>query len=188
MARRGVALWAIQWVGRWGGDSVRLYTAQAFADRRAALAIEAAEGRCVAGEAHRDVRDTELWELVEQVRETGRVKEDLGVASGVAEYIPQMATRAAEEVAEIATQTEQAEDGIVATNLATGLSHFVPRDWTDGAPVSAWKAECGWAFTSATNVKLGRGQPTPPVCKHCLRVRARTQPGGVHVPTSSSSG
>ena len=41
-ARRGLPLWAIQYLGRWGSDSVRLYTAQAFAERHAEFSVRVA--------------------------------------------------------------------------------------------------------------------------------------------------
>merc|ERR1711940_345504 len=60
LARRGLPLWAIQYIGRWGSDSIRLYTAQAFADRHAELSRDVAAGRAV----YRNPLTTEHWELV----------------------------------------------------------------------------------------------------------------------------
>ena len=183
LARRGLAVWAIQYVGRWGGDSVKLYVAQAFADRRATLAVDAARGR-----TEQTDYDTELWELVEAWRESGAPPTAAAAPPGIAIPLADPGEVAAVAVNEVATQTDGSATRSV-TNLGTGLSHILAPDWAETLPPHQWQAWCGWAFAGRA-FRLGRSEPAHPICKWCLRKRARLEgePVGVHVPGETASG
>ena len=66
-ARRGLALWQIQCVGRWGGNTVEQYVAEAFAEIRADWAVDGSVQR-EAKRARSDERqEVRIWEASEGV-------------------------------------------------------------------------------------------------------------------------
>ena len=151
---------------------------------RATLAIDAARGR----DEQKDY-DAGLWELVEAWRESGVVPTSAAALPGVAVPLADPGEVAAVAVHEAATQTEGSGTRSV-TNLGTGLSHILAPDWAETLPPHQWQAWCGWAFAGGA-FRRSRGEPAHPVCKLCLRKRARREGapvGGVHVPGETASG
>ena len=177
MARRGLPLWAIQFLGRWGSDSVRLYTAQAYADHYAAFSAQVAEG----ARQHPERLDLELWAMAEEVKGNPAAAEELPAKERVAELLPpeevseaQRPEAQAEEVPEPGEPPLQAQF-ILCT--ATGRTHRTSEGWSPEAALPAWRARCGWAFARG-NSRLPTGRPRPPFCKVCFR--------GVKVPGGDS--
>ena len=174
LARRGLPLWAVQYLGRWGSSSVRQYTAEAYADRRAVLSRVAAAGGLDDPDA-RAPEDVELWELA-----AGGGAEQETVGSPATEKAREVGIVAGAVVdtvrAEAATQTVPAAYRTV-TNLRNGVAHAVPAEWSLEMPTAAWKARCGWTW-AAGYARMGRGPLTAPACDKCLRAVGATQAGG----------
>ena len=63
---RGLKLWQVQYIGRWGGATVEIYAGEAFARARSGWALAVARGR------HQEVDDDSvgpaLWEIQQQIK------------------------------------------------------------------------------------------------------------------------
>ena len=163
MARRGLPLWAVQYQGRWGGDSVRLYTAQAYADRYASLSLDAASSAPV----ERGSAAAEHWEIVSEARLPGFKASELEGAEAVNECIGGGAKRIIEEPAEGMVPIPPAPAGTCpryVLNRSTGLAHRLPAGWAVSEPLAGWKAACGWTFGSGADALLVVSQPARPWC------------------------
>ena len=76
-ARWGLALWQIQYVGRWGGNTVEQYVAEAFAEIRADWVVDGSVQR-EAKRARSDERqEVRLWEISEELRRLSAAVEDV---------------------------------------------------------------------------------------------------------------
>ena len=159
-------MWSVQYLGRWGSDAVRLYTAQAYAEAYSQFSADAAAG----AHAHRPRLDVELWAMVEQARaEPGCVGEAAGadVAKAVLdEGVVEAA--AGEEAARVEKEVtvKPKGGGMCVTNKESGLTHATRPDWSDDLPFARWKSRCGWAFGGANGQLVRR--PAPPFCSKCF--------------------
>ena len=170
LARRAVPLWAVQYAGRWGSDTVRRYTAQAYAELHASISRDAAE----AAWQNRRRIDQELWSLVDDVRcdpagaaeAAGKERAEQVMGKGVAESA--QAEAAADEAREAAIAPPGG--GRFVRNRDSGIAHATHTAWSESTPFSQWKARCGWVFAGA-NVQLATSA-APPFCKKCFKGRA----------------
>ena len=162
MARRGLPLWAIQYLGRWGSDSVRLYTAQAYADRHAALSLEVAASRPV----RRGAIDSEHWEVVAEAQAPDFSGDRVEGAQAVEDVIGGGVPAVTREPAEGMRQTQGEAGGgspRYVINRGTGLAHRLEEGWAPTQPLMGWRAACGWNFSGA-NALLVAARPPRPWC------------------------
>ena len=156
-------MWAIQYLGRWGGDSVRLYTAQAFAVRYGQLSLDVAAARA----ARRTPIDAELRELPADARAVDAGHLELDGAREIEEVLGEGVPAILGEALAGAEPLREAAGGEAAryvTNRGTGVTHRVPAGWHASQPRGTWRAACGWAFSgdgALLTVELPRG----PWCK-----------------------
>jgi len=164
-ARRGLKLWQIQYIGRWGGSSVEKYVGEAFSDLRAGWSKGV--GEAVAKGPRRDADDTQLWEIKAQLQElTPLAREVADIRSEIATFKKQAVsdkqplTQAAAEALDF--EEEAVEDkswpvsaasvaklllrGRVAhaINVRTGMTHAVDLVDLSSCDPKRWSAACGW--------------------------------------------
>ena len=76
--RRGLQLWQVRYIGRWGGNTVEIHAAEAFADARSGWAISVAQG-AEASTTHSGCNlGAALWELKEEVSSLQSVAQEIG--------------------------------------------------------------------------------------------------------------
>ena len=141
---------------------MRLYTAQAYADRHAKMSLDVAEGEPV----NRTNVECEHWEVVTESNAPGFVAEELDGADAVNEVIGGGVGAVVSEPAEGMVPTPPAPVGSnprYVTNRGTGLAHRLPEHWSVSQPMYGWKAACGWSFAGA-NALLTVAQPQRPWC------------------------
>ena len=161
MARKGLPLWAIQYLGRWGSDSVRLYTAQAYADRLAQLSLDVAAACAV----RRAPINTELWELPAEAaaaksREEG-LEGEAAVERTLADGVPAVL---GEAVADALPQPgAEGEAARFVVNRGTAVVHRVAPGWSIAQPRASWRAACGWGFAGDAAL-LAAALPRGPRC------------------------
>ena len=163
LARRGLPLWGIQYLGRWGGDAVRVYTAQAFADIYAKLSVDAAAATPI----HRAPLDKEHWELVVEYNEPrwsaegyqGAEEAERTIGGGT-QAVVEAAPEGTAPMVPVKPGDKRAR---YVTNRSTGLAHRLPADWALGQPMAGWKTGCGWGFAGG-NALLTVLLPPRPWC------------------------
>ena len=174
LARAGIDEWAIQLLGRWGSQAIRLYTRQAALERSATWASRAVK-RLSSG----DVKGGQLDEG--NLRGTIRslLKEALcSFCPGLSEK--QAAALRDDVVRELRAQASSSNTaapssvpeqlGHFIKNAATGVVHL-----SEGGPagrISSWTTKCGWKFAAQSNAEYSV-TPEPPglhkfLCEKCL--------------------
>ena len=167
-AKRGLMLWQIQYLGRWGGSSVELYVAEAMADLRATWSKGTSSDSRNLDAKELDGRH--LWELEHAVEEAKKNTKDVkelmskllseGVASNV--YSDKDALMMEELVAEVVEKEADVELlSFTAANIVKlstlGLHAVVvnkENGTVHGASIEAlgceypasWISACGWHF------------------------------------------
>ena len=168
MARRGLPLWAVQYLGRWGSGTVRVYTAQAYADHYANFSAQVAAG----ARAEAERLDLELWAMAEQVKADPGASDRLPAQEVVREVLPQEAVEEAQVPEPAATEHPAPGEGVGHAGYvlctATGRTHLTAEGWSPSTELVGWRARCGWAFARG-NSRLPTGRPTPPFCQKCFR-------------------
>ena len=149
------------YLGRWGGDSVRRYTAQAFAVRYGQLSLDVA----AACASRRVPLHTELWELPAEAAaasaSSSRLDGEAVVEEILGEGVPGVMEAAVEEVKP--QRAAEAGDIRFVTNRGTGVTHKVPPGWSVAQPRAGWRAACGWAFAGDCAL-LAASLPPAPWC------------------------
>ena len=148
---------------------MRTYTAQAYADRNAAMSLEVAG----AAPVQRDSLDSEHWEVVTDARGQDFSPEGLAGAAAVDELIEGGTARVVAEPAEGMTPIEGAPASgspRYVINRSTGRAHRLRADWAPTQPSCGWRAACGWAFSGA-DVLMVVARPQRPWCtqKGCFK-------------------
>ena len=168
LARRGLPLWSVQFLGRWGSEAVRLYTAQAYAELYGEFSVQAAANV----RSHAPRLDLELWAMVEQLRSSPPEAEATPGAEAARVVLQG-------DVVQAAVAAEQDRDtkgeemaapggGRWVTNRSTGVTHETARGWAEDIPIAAWRTRCGWSFSSSVAV-MSRRRPRPPFCERCFK-------------------
>ena len=129
LARRGVELWSIQLLGRWGGETVRRYLAEAH--------LEVASRRAAAGDA--GLVGLDLEGLLDKIR--SREVRPEAIRCPLARAHLQQETTLADSIAESAAGSSPQ---LWVTNLASGVAHKV---LVRASPACALDiTHCGWRF------------------------------------------
>lgn len=179
-ARRGLALWQIQYLGRWGSNTVEIYVGEAFADLRACWS-EASGDSINMKKLKADVEEAEVawsdvvaqvrkaWSLAKDVEdlrkelETFRDK-DAGWARDWKKHEEEM-----EDLVDEATQdgtVDVTAEAIIklkgfvgqvsVVNTRTCTSHAVDLKALAAADPATWAAACGWRIKTGDAVfKVG---------------------------------
>ena len=177
-ARRGLALWQIQYVGRWGGNTVEQYVAEAFAEIRADWAMDGSVQR-EAKRARSDERqEVRLWEVSEELRRLSAAVEDLtGLRAELLKYktgggtfpnalcdetmerdlVDEALSEGTFEIsAENITRLRHRRSRIHVVNRRSNVVHAVDLD-SMASPTSWWSPAGGWrsGWSAACGWKFG---------------------------------
>ena len=177
-ARRGLALWQIQYVGRWGGNTVEQYVAEAFAEIRADWAVDGSVQR-EAKRARSDERqEVRLWEVSEELRRLSAAVEDItGLRAELLKYkagSSAVPNAICQETMERDLVNEALSEGtfeisveniarlrhrrskIHVANRRTNVVHAVDLDNME-SPTSWWSPASGWrsGWSAACGWKFG---------------------------------
>ena len=176
-ARRGLALWQIQYIGRWGGPTVEIYVGEAFAEIRAGWADGDGQ-RAGPKRARQDEReDLQLWEVTEQLRRLSAAvadvrsyQEELSRFKGASNAFPEALCdeAVAEGLADEATSagmfaiTHETVDRFLAVqtnvcvvNCRSCVLHAIDLGSMASSTASTWSAACGWRFGAADGILAG---------------------------------
>ena len=167
-ARRGLALWQIQYIGRWGGPTVEIYVGEAFAEIRAGWA-DAGASRAGAKRARQNEKeDLQLWEVMEQLRRLSSVvadvrsfQEELGKCklAGGAHTSALCDEAVAKDIAEEALNEgtfvvspesiekfSKGQTSFCVVNCRSCVLHAVDLCSVATSASSSWTTSCGWNF------------------------------------------
>ena len=154
LARAGLELWAIQLMGRWGSDAVKLYVRDAF--------VGASEGW-----ARKAVEQADLEDLVAKECPSFPAEQPQTEA---AETVCQELLRPAFDHAAAAARAEEAELSERVVVSSTGIAHVVLRGPPDVDLANATSV-CGWAFGGG-RARLGGMELIPnshkQLCARCF--------------------
>ena len=160
LAKRGVPLWQIMFVGRWGSATVERYVADSHAERLAGLACAAKPGLPVAATSGLD-----WWAVQEEFAglrlKVGALTTDVrdSVACLLRQELQddfrQLREHQARLIAEeaglgcpTATQPSGNAASCFVTNLDTGVTNVSQVDGGTNPP-RTWRTACGWHFAFA---------------------------------------
>jgi hypothetical protein len=183
LIRRGLELWQVQYIGRWGSSTVELYIAAVMAERRAELAALAARPRATAGalawaapesgDAPGERDSTAYWEIKSELTSMlGKLKDVDAVVVELKElatagWRATAAKLSDSELNDLVLEATAAKPGIevgkpaYVLNRVTGVAHRVSVERLRASCVSGWRSECGWAFGKGSGVLLGGTAPAP---------------------------
>ena len=167
LAASGVDTWAIELLGRWGGDTVRGYIREARLADASAMASRVKEAVSLEALVNRILDD----------RAQARSADDGVQAAAPAAELLQAAPLASEVSA--AQATPEAQSTVFVLNSVTGVAHRVAIGFDEASPTE-WVSACGWKFGLSTwragPVQLARTDlPRAPhlLCARCLPVARR---------------
>ena len=190
--KRGLQLWQVQYIGRWGGSTVELYAAEAFADLRSSWAVSVAQGRCpniAAAQLSADV-GAALWELKEDVSSLRSVALDvqsLRQAVGDLSIGKQLGKLPDDQLVQFVQEARREESTFLPShfqaagfidsgsqvfvlNRASSKAHKVSLAVIANILVAEWCTTCGWRFGRGEGV-LKVGSPETNRCnkRACYR-------------------
>ena len=169
-AKRGLALWQIQYIGRWGSSTVELYVAEAVADTRAhwSRAQGSCQQRLGEGTYIDEQTGVQLWEVQHAARELVNMAGDIQSLKQMLEAARIVGSEAKKALGNLSVEeaSDLAEEANCASiqkftvqnvaawlasgraafvvNKASGLVHGVDLKSIAEAPPTAWATACGW--------------------------------------------
>ena len=185
-ARRGLALWQIQYLGRWGGNTVEVYVGEAFSDLRADWSLSSGDAPTTKRARLEYAQEVQLEEIQAKIRELAPLASDVQALKKELEDRREVAaSRAAALCAEgdeyAALVEEATSEGtyrvtaatimklraarapVCVVNARSYMTHAVDLEALARAERSEWSAVCGWRFREADAV-LAVGVPTGSCC------------------------
>ena len=168
-ARRGLALWQIQYLGRWGGSTVEIYVGEAFAELRAGWSHGGGDGTVTKRARQEEREDIQLSEVAAQIRELAPLVKDVrelrrefeARAAGGGGWAKALCDKEAEftDLAEEAVQEgtfpvnagtvvrlQSSEAPVCVVNVRSSKVHAVNLELLAKSDRSKWSAACGWKF------------------------------------------
>ena len=172
LARAGLDLWAIQLLGRWGSDAVRLYVRQASLERSATWAAQAFRSFDAASSASSSSSQSPLSEAQLKKWITQALKDSPPIKSTDASSLKEAVKEAVrDELATIAgTRGADNDEGRqLVKNLATGVVHLAAKG---GSNLAGWSSRCGWKLAPTSRASFLSVAVLPQlhklVCEKCL--------------------
>ena len=174
--RRGLQLWQVQYIGRWGGNTVEIYAAEAFADARSGWAISVAQGAEASTSQSGCNLGAALWELKEEVNSLQSVAQEVGELRDAVSKLSggkELCLLSDDQLVGFIEEARQDVDtflpscfkaagfldagaDVFVLNRASSKAHKVSLAALAQAPVSEWCSACGWNFGRREGVlKIG---------------------------------
>ena len=174
LARRGVDLWAIQLLGRWGSDAVRSYVREVALERATTWAPAAPPHPVDIEQVLAELRPVEPNDL--EARVSGLVRSLLDAFK--ASVMPALRDEVQRDRLALAAPAPSTPgpasgprvhaEGYLVNNTSQVVHRFTA--CTDG-PVSEWATACGWRFASRSNAAVCTFFPAnsrKTLCEKCL--------------------
>ena len=162
-------MWQIQYLGRWGGNTVDIYVGEAFAELRAGWSCMD-DGGALAKRARQEEKDEiQLWEVAAQIRELAPLIKDVqelkremdGLKSEHSGWAAELQGNEVEFVdlakeasqegtfrvsAETVVKLKEAAASVCVVNTKSCVAHAVDIAYLASCEPGRWSAACGWRF------------------------------------------
>ena len=182
LTRLGYPLWAVQLLGRWGGDSVKSYVGDAALEvftesvqtgtgsADALDVVLAAAGRTDQPATAPIPRSRAAPDTAEVQRVATRVAGDLIAELGAAlraELEVELASRVPPTPSKSGAACGPAR--VLVENDRTGCIHVVGVGQESGRSSHHWQSLCGWFFGQFGGFTIAGGASQAPTCERCLK-------------------
>ena len=170
-ARRGVAIGVIQYLGRWGSETVYRYVGDAMDARTKHASRQAAEG------SYEPTCRPEVCARLEDAIKIINELKGCGLDPGGAERIVARAVEAAQKAAwdacsavelRLAEKLASVKGAVKPVGRAANRAHTHKIALGEGCyPSSLWTTACGWRFGNVPRVRVGEQEIDCASCARC---------------------